>query len=287
MASITLLGTGKMGYGIGLSILRSGNKLTVWNRNRQKVKDLVDRGAVYAETPALAVMDADYVISMLSDDLASEMVWLGNNGALNHLREGAFVIECSTLSLEYVYRLAEHAYDKKLRYIDCPVTGIPTAAEKGELTLLVGAAPEDLTVCEPILQLFSRTIRHFGAVGKGTCYKLIINLMGAVQIAALAEGIALADKLGLDRAMVAASIETSAAASPQVIRYATKMAERNFSDTPSFTIGLREKDARYALSLAATAGFNPRLGAVACDWFAEALVYFAEKDEATVIEMMN
>lgn len=287
MPAITLLGTGKMGHGIASCLLRSGNTLTVWNRSRDKTTALVERGAAYAETPASAVKDADMVISMLADDLASEQVWFGHNGALNHMREDTCLIECSTLSLPYVYKLAEFAHQKKLRYIDCPVTGIPAAAEKGELTLLVGAAPDDLAVCEPVLRLFSKAIRYFGPVGKGTCYKLIVNLMGAVQIAALAEAIALADKLGLDREVVTASIETSAAASPQVARYARRMSERCFSETPSFTVALREKDARYALSLADTAGFDPKLGKVAKAWFSAALSDLAERDEASVIEIMH
>ncbi len=287
MLNIALLGTGRMGQSIASCILRSGTQLTIWNRTPEKASELVSRGALFAETPALAVKDADFVIAMLADDLASEQVWLGHNGALNNMREGACLIECSTLSLPYVYTLAEFARQKKLRYIDCPVTGIPVAAEKGELTLLAGAAPDDLAVCKPVLQLFSKAIRHFGPVGKGTCYKLIINLMGAVQIAALAEGIALADKLGLDGEVVTASIETSAAASPQVIRYVRAMMEKRYADDPSFTIALREKDARYALSLAATAGFDARLGKVAKEWFSSALQDFAEQDEATVIEMMN
>ncbi len=287
MPAIALLGTGKMGLGIGLSILRANHRLTVWNRSIEKATELIDAGAIFAKSPALAVKDADFVIAMLADDTASESVWLGHNGALSNMREGAFLIECSTLSLPYVYKLAAFAHQKKIHYIDCPVTGIPAAAAKGELTLLIGAAPDDLAKVEPVLQLFSKSIRYFGVVGKGTCYKLIINLMGAVQIAALAEGIALAEKLGLDREVVAASIETSAAASPQVVRYARKMAERNFAQDPSFTVALREKDARYALSLAARAGFNPKLGCVAKEWFTDAILNYADKDEATVIEMMH
>lgn len=287
MPVITLLGAGRMGYGIGMSILRSGHELVIWNRTKDKAIRLLDGGASWADTPAEAVRGAQYVISMLSDDTASEDVWLGKNGALGNMREGAFMIECSTLSLPLVLGLSEIANQKKLRYIDCPVTGIPAAAEKGELTLLVGAAPGDLETCKPILQLFSKTIRYFGDIGKGTSYKLVINLMGAVQIAALAEAVAMAEKLGLDKETVIASIETSAAASPQVARYARRMATRQFAADPSFTVALREKDAGYAVKLAEAIGFTPKLGRVAKEWFAEAKLDSADKDEASVVEAMK
>ncbi len=287
MPVITLLGTGRMGCGIGTSILRSGHELVVWNRTKEKANRLRDMGACWADTPGEAVRGAQYIISMLSDDTAAEDVWLGKDGALGGLQDGAFIIECSTLSLPFVLGLSEIANQKKLRYIDCPVTGIPAAAEKGELTLLVGAAPGDLEECKPILQLFSKTIRYFGDIGKGTSYKLVINLMGAVQIAALAEAVAMAEKLGLDKETVISSIENSAAASPQVARYVRRMSTKQFADDPSFTVALREKDASYAVKLADTIGFSPKLGIVARDWFAEAKMYWGDRDEASVVEVMQ
>ena len=93
-----------------------------------------------------------------------------------------------------------------LIYIDSPVTGLPDAAAAGKLTLLVGAEPADLEKARPYLAPLSTTIRHFGAVGSGTVFKLINNLMGAVQIASLAEGIAIAEQAGLDMKLVAESL---------------------------------------------------------------------------------
>ncbi len=286
MSLIALLGAGRMGTGMGISILRSGYALKVWNRTAAKANRLVELGAMQADTPAEAVSGARYVIAMLSDDAAAEEVWLGKEGALGNVSEGAFIIECSTLSLPLVLGLSDIAARKKLRYIDCPVTGPPSAAENGALTLLVGAGAADLEECKPVLQLFSNTIRYFGDVGKGTSYKLLINLMGAVQIAALAEGIAMAEKLGLDRETVVSAIENSAAASPQVIKHAAGMAARQFAQAPSFTVGLREKDASYALALAESIGYAPRLGRVARDCFTEAKQLGYDADEASVVSIM-
>ncbi|MBX3253583.1 MAG: NAD(P)-dependent oxidoreductase [Chitinophagaceae bacterium] len=287
MQKIALLGLGNMGSGIALSLLRSGSQLAVWNRSREKGQPVLEAGAVWAVTPAEAAQNADIVIAMLADDTASREVWLGERGALRQMKPGAFVIECSTLSLKYVKELSAAAAAGGLRYIDCPVTGIPDAAAQGKLTLLVGADAADLEACRTILQTFSATIRYFGNIGTGTMYKLIINLMGAVQIAGLAEGIAMAEKLGLNRNEVMAAMEDSAAASPQVVRYVRKMGEKKFAGLPAFTVQLRHKDAVYALDLAKEAGFDPKLGAVAKEWFAKALGQFAARDEAYVIEAVT
>lgn len=275
-----------MGQGIALSILRSGRELVVWNRNREKAAKVLQAGAVWADSPAEAARNAAIVIAMLANDVASKEVWLGENGALQNMKSGAVAVECSTLSLKYVKELSAKASSQGVKYIDCPVTGIPDAAEKGQITLLVGASLQDLDECRPLLESFSRCIRYFGAIGTGTMYKLIINLMGAVQIAGLAEGIAMAEKLGLNSTEVMAAIEDSAAASPQVLRYIHKMGERKFADHPTFTVGLRHKDAAYALELTNETGFDPKLGGVAKACFEKALSQFADSDEACVIEAM-
>jgi 3-hydroxyisobutyrate dehydrogenase len=255
----------------------------VWNRTPEKAASLLNSGAIWAETPAEAARGAFAVIAMLADDTASSAAWLGPQGALDQLAAGSFAIECSTLSISHVERLAAAATARGLRYIDCPVTGWPEAAAAGKLTLLTGADPADLEAVRPVLASLSVTIRHFGPVGAGTAYKLMINLMGAVQIAALAEGLALAERLGLDRETVIAAIENSAAASPQVIRHTRKMAERNFSSDPPFTLALRYKDALYGLALAESVKSPVPLGATAARCFARATGAGPDRDEATVI----
>ena len=286
MQRVAVLGLGKMGSGIAWSILRSGRTVIVWNRTKEKAKPLLDAGAIWADNPAEAAAQVDAVISMLSDDIASKKIWLGENGAMACMKHGAFVIECSTLSLDHVRKLSNAANQFNLQYIDCPVTGIPDVAAQGQITLLVGTSKENLEKCTPLLQTFSKTIRYFGEIGTGTGYKLMINLMGAVQIAALAEGIAMAEKLGLNMETVITSIETSAAASPQVIRYVRKMAEKNISSDPAFTISLRHKDAAYAMMLSDKINAPSKLGGVAKDWFAAAKEKYNNDDEAELINMM-
>lgn len=188
---------------------------------------------------------------MVADDDASRQVWTGSTGILAaKFAPDALAIECSTLSYEWVTELAAHAAAHGLRYVDSPVTGLPAAAAAGELTLLVGADPLNLERARPLLSAFSNRIFHFGDIGSGTAYKLIINLIGAVQIASAAEGLALAERAGLDLEKVAEAMATSQAASPQVVRNVRRMVRDDPERDVVFTAALRLKDVEYALRLA-------------------------------------
>jgi 3-hydroxyisobutyrate dehydrogenase-like beta-hydroxyacid dehydrogenase len=167
------------------------------------------------------------------------------------------------------------------------VTGLPDAAASGKLTLLVGAEPADLERARPYLAPLSATIRHFGPVGAGTVYKLINNLMGAIQIAGIAEGLAIAEQAGLDMKLVLEAIETGVAASPQVLRHSKRMAARDFSGA-TFTAALRHKDAAYAVALAESllAG-APLMGRAAVEAYGRAKAHAPDDDEGKMIEIVS
>ena len=249
MTKVAFIGLGRMGHGMAGRYLDAGFTVAVWNRSKAKAEDLIARGARWAASPADAADGADAVVTMVADDAASNAVWLGNDGAATRMKAGALAIECSTVSHQQALDLSRELRGRGFVYVDSPVTGLPDAAAAGKLTLLVGAEPADLEKARPYLAPLSTTIRHFGAVGSGTVYKLINNLMGAVQIASLAEGIAIAEQAGLDMNLVAESLATGAVASPQVIRHSRRMVARDFSGA-SFTASLRHKDAAYAVRLA-------------------------------------
>ena len=251
MTKVAFIGLGRMGHGMAGRYLDAGFTVAVWNRSKAKAEDLIARGARWAASPADAADGADAVVTMVADDAASNAVWLGNDGAATRMKAGALAIECSTVSHQQALDLSRELRGRGFVYVDSPVTGLPDAAAAGKLTLLVGADPADLEKARPYLAPLSTTIRHFGAVGTGTVYKLINNLMGAVQIASLAEGIAIAEQAGLDMKLVAESLATGAVASPQVIRHSRRMVARDFSGA-SFTASLRHKDAAYAVRLAET-----------------------------------
>ena len=183
--------------------------------------------------------------------------------------------------------MARELRGRGLIYIDCPVTGLPQAAAAGKLTLLVGAEPADLDRAKPFLAPMGDVIRHFGAVGTGTVFKLINNLMGAVQIASLAEGVAMAEQAGLDMNLVAEALATGAVASPQVIRHSKRMVARDFSGA-SFTAALRYKDAAYAVKLAGSLlASAPLVGHAAVEAYARAKAEMPDDDEGRMIEIVS
>src|SRR6202044_743491 len=143
------------------------------------------------------------------------------------------------------------------------VTGLPDVAATGALTLLVGADADDLQSARGILDSLARRIIRFGPGGAGTAYKLIINMMGAVQIASAAEGLAIAERAGLDIAAVVDAISTSQAASPQVVRNVRRMAADDHEQNIVFTSALRLKDVEYGVRFARATGIGSPFGALA------------------------
>ncbi len=287
MSRIAFLGLGRMGAGMAGRLLAAGHDVAVFNRTPSRAEPLVRAGARLAASPRDACEHADAVVAMTADDVSSRAMWLGEHGALAaSVAPRAFAIECSTLSHAWVDALARAARERGLRYLDAPVTGLPSAAAAGELTLLVGAEQQDLEAARPLLAALANRIFHFGPVGSGTIYKLVVNLVGSVQIASAAEGLALAERAGLDLERVVDAIAVSQAASPQVVRNTRRMLERGFDRDVVFTAVLRLKDVDYALQLGRSVGLGTPFGDAAHAAF-QRLVELGgdENHEARVIDV--
>jgi 3-hydroxyisobutyrate dehydrogenase len=287
MATIGFLGLGQMGSGMAARLLAAGNTVQVYNRTAARAEPLVKRGARSCATPAATCSGVDAVISMVTDDSASRDVWCGAEGALSAtMKPHAIAVECSTLSQAWVLDLAAHAQARGLRYLDAPVTGLPNSAAAGSLILLVGAATADLDAARPLLGAFSEHIIHFGAVGAGTAYKLIVNMLGAVQIASVAEALAIAERAGLDLRTVADAIATGQAASPQVVRNSRRMVAGDHDQNVVFTPRLRLKDVSYALQLTHALGIASPFGSLAEATFRQLCdAGLADANESAVLEV--
>ncbi len=288
MATIAFLGAGNMAQGMIRRLLGAGHALGVYNRSPAKLKPLLDAGAKAAATPRQAAEGASAVFSMVADDPASRAVWLGADGALAaKTAHGAFAVECSTLSRDWVVELAGKATAKGLRFIDCPVTGLPDDAAAGKLVLLVGAGKADLDAARPLLAPLHAEIIHFGPAGAGTTYKLIVNTMGAVQIAAVAEALLTAEAAGLDLKTVDHAISTGAGASRQVIRVSGLMS-RGVHEPVTFSGKLRLKDASYGLAMAKKLGANAAVGAAAVAAFQKSVdAGLGDANESRVIDALR
>jgi 3-hydroxyisobutyrate dehydrogenase len=268
MARVAFIGLGRMGSGMARCLLDAGHQLRVFNRTASRADDLVRGGAVRSATPREACESVDAVIAMVADDTASRSVWQGDGGILRaRFAPGAVAVECSTLSYDWVLELGADAARRGLSYLDAPVTGLPASAAAGELTLLVGAASEDLDKARTLLGALAKDVIHFGRVGTGTAYKLLVNMLGAVQIASAAETMAIAEKIGLDLGQVADALASGQAASPQVIRNTRRIAAGRHDRDVLFTPQLRLKDVEYALALARQFSIGSPFGRLAGDMF--------------------
>ncbi|HEY3289425.1 MAG TPA: NAD(P)-dependent oxidoreductase [Anaerolineae bacterium] len=287
MNHIAINGLGIMGSGIASNLLKTGHAVTVYNRTKQRADGLLAAGAQWADTPRIAAQDADMVISVVGDDAASGSIWLGEHGALAGMRRDAVALECTTLSLDWVRELAARAAAAGVRFVDAPMAGSKVAAAAGQLTLYVGATPELLEEIRPVLSAFAATVIHFGPMGSGAIYKLLNNMMVAVQVSALGEGIAFAEKAGLDMAMVLKAITSGAVASPVVKMKAQAVVERNHADT-HFALRWMHKDLTYALRAADQLGVSMPSTALAHELLRMAMQHgWSEQDFAVMAELVR
>jgi 3-hydroxyisobutyrate dehydrogenase len=286
---VAFLGLGNMGAGMAARLIAAGHPLSVYNRTTARAAALQTLGARVVHSAREAAHGAGVVVAMTANDESSRATWLGPEGALAAMDgPDALAIECSTLSHDWVLELADHARSRGVRYVDAPVTGLPDAAAAGTLTLLVGAQAAHLDAARPVLTPLATRILHFGAVGQGTVYKLMINLMGAVQIASAAEGFALAERAGLDPELVADAIASGQAASPQVVRNVRRFVAGDHDQNVNFTPALRLKDIDYALRLARKLGVAQELGDVAERLYRRLCARGFERDnESRIVDVLR
>jgi 3-hydroxyisobutyrate dehydrogenase len=242
---VALLGLGTMGAGMAGSLLKAGFTLTVYNRTFAKAEALTTEGATAAATPRTAVAGADVVVSMVADDQASGQIWLGENGALAGIKTGAVAVECSTLSPGWVRELAALVERTGCELLDAPVTGTKPHAAAGQLLFLVGGSDAALAACRPVLASMSRDIVHVGPIGSGAILKLINNFVCGVQVASIAEGLALIERSGLNVEKALSVLTNGAPGSPLVKLISTRMTAKDYA--PNFYLKLMCKDLSYAI----------------------------------------
>ncbi len=261
MAKIAFLGTGSMGAAMIKNYLKGGHEVTVYNRTIAKAEPLKALGAKVAATPREAVEGAEVVISCLTNDDASRDSWNSENGALKgNFKPGAYAIEASTASLEWIRELDGLAQAKGMHFLDCPVAGRPDLANAGKLKVFAGGSVDDVDAMRPVLDAISAAVIHFGPVGSGITFKLIYNVMGALQVAATAEGLIACEAAGIDLRVAADAFSNGATGSPHVKLHSKNMAEGIINDPIMFTGKNRIKDTSYGIEVIDSLGAQSVLG---------------------------
>lgn len=244
--NIAFFGLGTMGIGMARRLLKSPDlQVTVYNRNADKAAPLAAEGARVAKTPRDAAAGANILIAMLADDNASRAIWLGADGALASAVDGSIAIDCSTATVGWMRELAGACAAKGVKFLDAPVTGTKPHAANGELTFLVGGDAAVLEQVRPVLALMSKETIHLGPVGAGAALKLINNFVCGVQLAALAEAMALMGREGLDIKNALPVLLNGAPGSP----LSKGMSTRQLTNDPTiyFALRLMAKDLTYAI----------------------------------------
>jgi 3-hydroxyisobutyrate dehydrogenase len=283
---IAFLGLGMMGSGMARRLLVNGFPLTVFNRNAEKSAPFAADGAHVATSPREAAVQADVIISMVADDNASRSLWLNENGALAAAKPGTVCIECSTVTVAWVRELSAAATARGCEFLDAPVTGSKTQAAAGELNFLVGGSASTLEKTRLVLAAMSKAIVHLGPTGSGALLKLINNFVCGVQIASLAEAMAMIERSGLDRAKALEVLTNGAPGSPLVKAVSARMTAQDF--TPNFLLRLMAKDLGYAIAEGKKNSIELGTAAAALDSFQKAITAgHGEKDIAAVVEQFR
>ncbi len=191
---VAFLGLGIMGWPQAANLRAAGYELTVWTRDSDKAQRFAaEHSATAVASPREAVAEAGVAITMLPDSPEVEAV-------LEEAQppEGSLVIDMSTIRPTASRALAERLRARGVAFLDAPVTGSRPKAEDGTLTIMVGGEASDLERARPLLEAMGRLVVHAGPNGHGSMVKLINNTLAAVNAAALAEGITLAQAAGVD-----------------------------------------------------------------------------------------
>jgi len=275
-----------MGSGMARRLLVNGFPLTVFNRNPEKSIPFAGEGAQIATSPREAAASANVIISMIADDKASRSLWLGEDGALAVAAPGTVCIECSTVTVGWVKELAAAATARGCEFLDAPVTGSKIHAASGELSFLVGGNSATLEKARPVLAAMSKAIIHLGPTGSGAMIKLINNFVCGVQVASLAEALAMIERSGLARARALEILTAGAPGSPLVKTLATRMTTPDF--TPNFLLRLMAKDLGYAVAESSKLSVNLVTATAALDLFKQAMAGgHGEQDMAAVVEQFR
>jgi 3-hydroxyisobutyrate dehydrogenase-like beta-hydroxyacid dehydrogenase len=241
MRTVGFIGLGTMGFPMAENLLKKGFTVVAYNRTSSKAEALAELGAAAVSAPRDVLRgDADTVITMLGDDRSVEDVYYGSDGILSGIRPGVTVIDCSTVSPGLVRRIAHDLEDRHADFLDAPVTGSKPAAISGTLLFMVGGKAEALERVRDVLLAMGSKIVHMGATGSGAQTKLAHNAMVGIHAAALAEGLSIAAKAGLDPEKFLEIVRGGAANSRQAELKGDKILDRDFSN--QFSLKLMLKD---------------------------------------------
>ena len=250
---VAFIGLGTMGAAMAANISSAGVRLAVHTRTRARAEALVASGALWAETPGEAAREARALCLSLPDAADVKAVLFGAGGAAEALAPGSIVIDFSTIAPEEASRFAAMPAERGVPMLDSPVSGGPKGAAQATLTCMVGGDRSAFAAASALFSAVARTVTHLGPAGSGQVCKAANQLIICATMQAVAEGLALGARAGLDVAAMREALLGGGARSAVLETHALRMLEQRFSP-PAFRAGLMRKDIRIALAAAQVHG---------------------------------
>ncbi|WP_269432684.1 NAD(P)-dependent oxidoreductase [Effusibacillus lacus] len=252
METIGFIGTGVMGRSMAGHLLKAGHPVIVYNRTRSKAEDLLALGAKWEKRISQLARQSDVIITMVGYPKDVEEIYLGENGIVNHAREGSYIIDMTTSSPSLAKKIYEAAKAKGIHSLDAPVSGGDIGAREARLSIMVGGDRADFEAVMPILSLMGTNIVLQGAAGAGQHTKMCNQIVIASNMIGVCEAMAYAKKAGLNPEQVLQSISSGAAGSWSLSNLAPRMIAGNFE--PGFYVKHFIKDMQIALDSAKEMG---------------------------------
>ena len=245
---VGVIGLGALGLPMAANLRRADMPLRVHTRSRSPERDPSLQGSIACATPAEAAEGVDVLLVCVSDNAAVEAVLFGANGASSQLAAGSVVVDCSTIAPATAIASAQRLALQGVDYVDAPVTGGTEGAKAGSLTVLVGGEPAALERARPVLEIIGDNIHHFGSVGRGQQVKAVNQVLVAGSYAAVAEAMALGERLELPMEEVVDALKHGAAGSWALSHRAHSMLMAEYP--LGFRMALHHKDLGIALDAA-------------------------------------
>ncbi len=229
--NVALIGAGAMGGAIGTRLVETGNRLHVFDLDKEKVAALVAKGAIAANSPADAASKCNHVITSLNSAKIVRMAVFGENGVASGAKLGTLIIDMSSIDPESTKALAADAEKAGLRWVDSPLSGGAPKALTGELTLMAGGRAEDVRDAHEVLRHVSSNYTHMGPSGAGQATKLINQVLCAIGFLAVAEATQLALDAGVDATKIPQALKGGRADSAILQEYMPRYATKDYRRT--------------------------------------------------------
>ncbi|MGP6157978.1 MAG: NAD(P)-dependent oxidoreductase [Vulcanimicrobiaceae bacterium] len=248
IARVGVIGLGNMGEPMARNLLAAGFQLTVCNRSRSAIDELVAAGASAADSPRAVARSVDAVLTMLPDSPDVAAVVRGESGVLADARAGLLLIDTSTIAPGVARELASEARAHGVAFVDAPVSGGPEGAAAAKLSIMAGGEAADVERAEPVLRALGTTIVHCGPSGAGQTVKACNQLVVGLHIGAGSEALLLAEKAGVSSEAMLRVLGGGLAACRVMDLRGASMAAHDFA--PRAKAVFQRKDLRSALDLA-------------------------------------